>query len=88
MLNYKKTSLYATFFDGLSVDCVILTDDAMDKFVKGFLTLFVVFEHCGGVENFLASVVDIIGYCVFRFFFRARRAVVYDELGYHAEVLV
>ena len=88
MLNYKKTSLHATFFDGLSVDCVILTDDAMDKFVKGFLTFFVVFEHCGGVENFLASVVDIIGYCVFRFFFRARRAVVYDELGYHAEVLV
>ena len=63
-------------------------DDGMNEFVKGLLTLFVVFEHCGRVENLLANVVDIVGDGIACNLVRTRRAVVYDKLSYHAEMLV
>lgn len=76
------------FFDGLSADCENLTNNTADEFVKSGLTLFVVFEHCRGVENLFASVVDVVGYGIFRFLVRACRAVVNDKLRDHAEVFV
>ena len=65
-----------------------LVNDGVDELVKCGLTFVRVFEDCGGVKDCLASSVDIVGDGFACFLFADACAVVHDELGYHAEMLV
>ena len=71
-----------------AVRLFVLVDDGVDKLIKCRLTFVRIFEDGGGVKDAFAGVVDIIGDCLARLLFAYARAVVHDELGYHAEVFV